>query len=102
MKKNQTHFKFDGESIDIIRFPDSAHTYDSVGWLLKEQKILHIPDLVNPNQMPYLDFGGSEKYDGFADNIKMLSQLDFDYFSGGHGNIGSKKDLDFMQPIKSL
>lgn len=94
---DQNTTTFEDQTIELIRFDTPAHTHDSAAWLLKEQGILHAPDMLNPDQMPYRGFGGSETFVGYSDNIDTLAAQDFAYFSGGHGNIGSPEDVAFMQ-----
>lgn len=88
--------KFEDQNIKVIRFKPSAHSHDSVAWLLEGEKLIHSPDIVNPNQLPYHGFGGSHTFTGFRDNLEQLKKGDWQFFSAGHGNIGSKKDVDFM------
>jgi glyoxylase-like metal-dependent hydrolase (beta-lactamase superfamily II) len=89
-------FKFEDETISVEWLNNAAHVSDSATWLFENEKVLHIPDYVNPNQVPYLGFGGSHTYNWFRDDLTQIQKHNFDYFSGGHGNIGSKADLSFM------
>jgi len=93
-KKNMT--TFEDQVLKVIRYAPSAHSKDSVAWLLVKERIIHSPDIVNANQLPFLGFGGSETFHGYRENLLQLKQANWDYFSSGHGNIGSKKDIDFM------
>jgi hypothetical protein len=43
-------------------FVRAAHTDDAAGWLLVSERVLHLPDLVNPDQPPFWRFAGSENY----------------------------------------
>lgn len=94
---NQDSVTFEDQTIRLIRFDQPAHTYDSAAWLLAEQGILHAPDLANPDQMPYRNFGASEEYHGYPENIDALAAQEFTFFSGGHGNVGGPADIAFMQ-----
>ncbi|WP_020560857.1 MBL fold metallo-hydrolase [Thiofilum flexile] len=78
-------------------FKRAAHTDDSAAWLMVEEGVLHAPDMTNPDQMPYLGFGGSENAVYLTANLEQLAAGDWKYFSGGHGNIGSHADITFMQ-----
>lgn len=89
--------QFENLSIQLHGFENPAHAYDSAGWLLVEEGLLHAPDMLNPNQMPFLNFGGSETYNNYPENLQALNNLPWRYFSGGHGNIGSKADFTFME-----
>ena len=94
---DQDSVRFEDQTIRLIRFETPAHTYDSTAWLLVEQGILHAPDLTNPDQMAYRNFGGSEQYDGYPENLAVLAAQKFTYFSGGHGNVGGPEDIAFMR-----
>jgi len=88
--------QFEGVTLRAKGFVNAAHDEDSAVWLLEEEKVAHIPDMINPNQMPWMNFGGSKHYAPLADNIRSLAQLNWDFFSGGHGNVGAKADIKFM------
>jgi glyoxylase-like metal-dependent hydrolase (beta-lactamase superfamily II) len=93
---NQGTFTFENLTVQAQGFLRAAHTDDSAGWLLIQEKVMHAPDMTNPDQMAYLNFGGSENATYLEQNLLQLAQGDWNYFSGGHGNIGSKKDIQFM------
>lgn len=88
--------RFEDITISVHTLSPAAHTYDSAVWLLREEKIAHIPDVVNPDQMPFLGFGNSDTFSGYEDNLLAIQALPWEHFSGGHGNIGSKADFKFM------
>lgn len=94
-------FQFEGLTVQAIGFARAAHTDDSAAWLLKQDGILHAPDMTNPDQMPYLGFGGSENAVYLADNLAQMAAADWRFFSGGHGNIGSRADITFNQTYLS-
>lgn len=97
LKGNTATTKFEDVTIQMTLIEDSMHTYDSAAWKLVEEDVLHIPDVVNPDQLPYLGFGGSLKFEGYEENMQQVRDIGFTFFSGGHGNIGSMADFDFMQ-----
>lgn len=90
-------FTFEDLTVQAQGFARAAHTDDSAAWLMVQERVLHAPDMTNPDQMPYLGFGGSENAVYLPDNLAQLAQGDWQYFSGGHGNVGSKADIAFMQ-----
>ncbi len=90
-------FKFENLTVKAQGFVRAAHTDDSAAWLLTQEKVLHAPDMTNPDQMPYLGFGGSENSLYLAKNLQQIAKGDWEFFSGGHGNIGSHADITFMQ-----
>lgn len=88
--------QFEGVTVRVRGFDNASHDSDSGVWLLEEEKVAHIPDMINANQMPYMNFAGAKYYAPLADNIKALAALDWNFFSGGHGNVGGKADIQFM------
>lgn len=88
-------FKYEGLTVQLHGFVHAAHTDDASAWLLVEDKVVHSPDLVNPDQPPFWEFAGAENYVYYRPNLKALAALDWKYLNGGHGNVGSKDDLVF-------
>jgi glyoxylase-like metal-dependent hydrolase (beta-lactamase superfamily II) len=100
---NLGEFKFEGLTVRAMGFEHAAHADDSAAWLLVQEGVIHVPDLINPDQMPYLNFGGSENYVYYPQNLQQIAKANWTILSGGHGNIGSRADMDFMQTyIKDL
>ena len=89
-------FDFDGLTIELHGFEWAAHTDDHAAWLLKQDRIIHSPDLINPDQPPFWRFAGNERFRFHEDNLKQIYDLEWDYLSGSHGNIGSRVDIDFQ------
>ena len=89
-------FDFEGLTIELHGFEWAAHSDDHSAWLLKEDRIIHSPDLINPDQPPFWRFAGNERFRFHEDNLKQIYDLDWDYLSGSHGNIGSRVDIDFQ------
>ena len=89
-------FDFDGLTVELHGFEWAAHSDDHSAWLLKQDRILHSPDLINPDQPPFWRFAGNERFRFHEDNLKQIYDLEWDYLSGSHGNIGSRVDIDFQ------
>lgn len=90
-------FVFEDLTVELHGFERASHSRDHGIWLLKEEKIAHIPDLINPDQPPFWAFAGSETFLYYEENIEQLAQLEWKFFNGGHGNIGSRKDIEFYR-----
>ncbi len=88
-------FAFEGLTVELHGFAHAGHTEDHGAWLLKEERVLHAPDLLNPDQPPFWNFAGSERFTYLADNLKEANALDWDHFNGGHGNVGAHDDFAF-------
>jgi len=89
-------FKFGNQTIELHGFIHPAHTDDHAVWLLTQQKVLHAADLMNPDQLPFWRFGGSETFLYYEDNLKEAQQLNWKFINAGHGNIGSHDDFIFF------
>lgn len=89
------NFAFEGLTVELHGFAHAGHTDDHSAWLLKEERVLHAPDLLNPDQPPFWSFAGSERFTYLTDNLKEANALDWDFFTGGHGNVGAHADFDF-------
>lgn len=89
-------FKFEKLTVEMHRFAKPAHTDDHSAWLLREEKVAHSPDLLNPDQLPMLGFAVSDTVVYHGANLREVMALDWTHFVGGHGNVGSKQDFEFQ------
>jgi len=64
-------------------------------FLLEEERVGHSADLINIDQLPFGGFAGQDPLVLFKPNLEFARSLEFDWFCGGHGNIGEKSDFDF-------
>lgn len=90
-------FKFESLTVDLHGLVHAAHTDDHGAWLLRDERVLHLPDHINPDQPPFWAWGGSENFTYFESNLEEVAKLDWDYLSGGHGNVGSRADVEFYR-----
>ncbi|SFM23923.1 Glyoxylase, beta-lactamase superfamily II [Methanolobus profundi] len=97
----QGSFKFEGLTVELHGFERASHCDDHGVWLLVEEKVAHLPDLVNPDQLPFWAFAGSENFVYYEANVEQLGSLDWTYLSGGHGNVGDKADIEFYRSFLS-
>ncbi|TVX92422.1 MBL fold metallo-hydrolase [Paenibacillus agilis] len=88
-------FKFENQVVELHGFDRAAHTDDHAAWLIKGEKVLHAPDLLNPDQPSFWNFAGSENFVYLEQNYKDVLKLDWKWLNGGHGNVGEKKDINF-------
>jgi glyoxylase-like metal-dependent hydrolase (beta-lactamase superfamily II) len=89
-------FTFEKLTVALHRFAKPAHTDDHSAWLLKEERIAHSPDLLNPDQLPMMGFAVSDTIVYHESNLREVMALDWVHFVGGHGNVGSKADFEFQ------
>lgn len=89
-------FEFEGLTVQLNGFTRAAHTDDAAVLLLVQEKVAHLPDLVNGDQPPFRNFAQSENYVYYRPNVNELGALDWVHLVGGHGNVGSKEDIRFI------
>lgn len=92
---DEKSFTFEGLTVDVVPAEDDAHSHDHSIFVLTDEKVAHIPDVINPDQPPFWSFAGSASYLGYRELIEQIGSLDWDYLSGGHGNVGSRDDVAF-------
>ena len=97
LSKKDDQFKFERQTIELHRFVKAGHTDDHSVWLLKQEKVAHSPDLLNPDQLPMMGFAVSDTLVYHDSNLRQVEMLDWKYFIGGHGNIGSHDDFKFQR-----
>ena len=97
LSKKDDQFKFEKQTIELHRFVKAGHTDDHSVWLLKQEKVAHSPDLLNPDQLPMMGLAVSDTLVYHDSNLRQVEMLDWKYFIGGHGNIGSHDDFKFQR-----
>lgn len=93
----QGSFQFEDLTVELHGFERAAHTDDHGVWLLVREEVAHLPDFLNPDQLPFWSFAGSENFVYYETNLDQLAELDWTYLSGGHGNVGSRADVEFYR-----
>lgn len=88
-------FTFEGLTVELHGFEWPAHSDDHAAWLLTQERVIHSPDLINPDQPPFWRFASNEKFQWHEDNLKQIYDLEWDHLSGSHGNLGTREDIDF-------
>ncbi|KAL6405638.1 hydrolase [Ilyonectria robusta] len=88
-------FQFEDVTVQLSGFTRGAHCDDAGAWLLVQEKVVHLPDLLNGDQPPFWRFATAENYVYYRPNINQLGGLDWIHHVGGHGNVGSKEDIRF-------
>lgn len=86
---------FEGVELRLRGLPRPGHSPDHAVYLLAEERIGHSADLINIDQLPFGGFAGQDPLVLFKPNLEFARDLEFDWFCGGHGNIGEKSDFAF-------
>jgi glyoxylase-like metal-dependent hydrolase (beta-lactamase superfamily II) len=87
--------EFDGVELRLHGLPRPGHSPDHAVFMLTQERIGHSADLINIDQLPFGGFAGQDPLVLFKPNLEFARDLEFDWFCGGHGNIGEKSDFDF-------
>jgi glyoxylase-like metal-dependent hydrolase (beta-lactamase superfamily II) len=87
--------RFEDVTVRLAGFPFPCHAPDHAMFLIEEEHVGHTADVVNVDQLPFGGFGGQEPLVLLTANLEFIRSLGFDWFCGGHGNIGEKSDVDF-------
>lgn len=91
----RNRFTFEGLTVRVVPLEFSGHAHDHSVYVLEGTGVIHVPDVINPDQPPFWAFAGAESYLGYRDMINTIGSLEWNYLSGGHGNVGSHDDVDF-------
>jgi glyoxylase-like metal-dependent hydrolase (beta-lactamase superfamily II) len=89
-------FEFEGLAVELHGFVRAAHADDASALLLVQEEVAHLPDLINGDQPPFRRFAESENYIYYRPNVNELGALNWTHLVGGHGNVGSKDDIRFI------
>ena len=99
-------FHFEGHEVRLRGFEWAAHTEDHGAWLLPGERVAHVPDLISPDQPPFWRFAANERFLFTEDNLRAVDAMEWDYLSGGHGNIGDHGDiaaeLEFIADVRAV
>jgi glyoxylase-like metal-dependent hydrolase (beta-lactamase superfamily II) len=71
-------FDFDGLTVELHGFEWAAHSDDHSAWLLEQDRIIHSPDLINPDQPPFWRFAGNERFRFHEDNVRQIYDLEWE------------------------
>ncbi|MGW1006380.1 MBL fold metallo-hydrolase [Streptomyces sp. NPDC002520] len=88
-------FTFEDLGVQMHGFEWAAHTDDHSAWQLSTEKIVHCPDLMGPDQPPFWRFTANERFLFAERNLYEVQEMEWDFLSAGHGNIGSRADVRF-------
>ena len=88
-------FEFD-DTVWIVYTPvESGHSTDSSIFFNSTERFVHAADLVEPGNLPFLNFNNSVSVRAFEDAVEHLLEFDWDFLNGGHGDVGGRADAEF-------
>ena len=69
-----------------------GHGTDMIAVVVQPEAVAFVVDVVSARRLFYRDFPGSD-VDQWIQQVKKVEALDFDILIGGHGPVGTKKDV---------
>ncbi|MBM4237644.1 MAG: MBL fold metallo-hydrolase, partial [Euryarchaeota archaeon] len=88
-------FDFEGERIRVGT-PPPGHSDDNSWILLPLDGVVHNVDMIHPGQIEFDNFGVGHYIRGYEEALRELLTLDWSIMTAGHGNIGSREDVQFV------
>lgn len=96
-------FGFGGKTFELTNL-GSGHDNHMLAVVVRPENVGFIVDVAAVNRLPFRTLGGANM-DDWIGQIKTAQSLDFEIFTGGHGPIGVKADLDnqlaYMMDLKA-
>ena len=96
-------FEHGGKTFELT-YLGPGHGKDMLAVVLRPENVAFIVDVAAPKRLFYQNFGGAN-LDDWEAQIEKARTLDFEVFAPGHGNVGTKADLDevlvYMQDLRS-
>lgn len=94
---DKASFQFEGVTVSAQGLTSTLKSHDNAIWMIEQDKVAHQPHLLNPDQIPFMNFAGAKSYDSYKMQLAQVQTLDWTFLSSGHGDIGSKADVKFTQ-----
>ena len=95
-------FHWNGETVDVIHFPNPSHTDGDVVIFFRDSNVVHTGDqYINRNGFPYIDQDVGGTAQGLRDNIASLLEIidDETTIIPGHGPLATKADLQWFHDV---
>ena len=95
-------FHWNGETVDVIHFPDPSHTDGDVVIFFRDSNVVHTGDqYINRNGFPFIDLDVGGTAQGLRDSIASLLEIidDETVIIPGHGPLASKADLQWFHDV---
>ncbi len=90
-------FEFEGVTVRAHGLISTLEEHDSAIWIIEQDKVAHQPHLLNPDQIPFMNFAGARSYDSYKMQLAQVQSFDWTFLSSGHGDIGTMADVQFTQ-----
>ena len=93
----QTTLDFEGVKLKVVGFKYPTHSLDQNVFLVEPYNVVITPDFVSPDQLPFFRFSyAAANVGSYRENLEVLNTLPWTRLIGGHGNFGTKADVNFL------
>lgn len=97
------HFYFERFRISVFT-PPAGHSTDNSMILIDREKVLHFADSIWPDKLPFARFFAAQQMISYEETLHQMLDLRWDILNSGHGNIGSREDvqiaIDYVNDIR--
>lgn len=91
-----------GDHTIELRYHGPNNGRGSISMRFRPQNTLFVVDWIVLGRMPYKDLPGYD-IEGMIDSTREVLEIKFDTFVGGHGDLGTKKDVrSYLRYLESL
>ena len=81
-----------GKTIELVNL-GNGHDNHMLVTIVRPENVAFVVDVAAPKRLPFRDFPRSD-IGGWFKQLETAKALDFEVFAPGHGNVGTKADLD--------
>ena len=96
-------FEFEGMKVQVHTPAAYTHSPDNSLFYLPSERLVHFPDAVIPGNLPFMFFNTGLDVSSLLEGIDLMLSLDWDFYNGGYGYIGSRQDVqmhrDYTQDV---
>lgn len=96
--------QFEGLDIEVHTPHNYAHSSDTSVFYLRDEKVVHLADVIEPFDLPFISLSNAMDAKAFEQSIIDLLTLDWHFLNGGHGNVGNREIaeyyLGYMRDLK--
>ena len=82
-----------GNKLVKLEYHQAAHSPGNIMIYLPKEKVMTMIDIVFPTWVPVHEFAIAEDINAYYDIYDEILSHDFDFYIGGHANLGTYKDV---------
>lgn len=90
-------FQFEDVTVTAQRLSSTLQSHDNAIWTIVQDKVALQTHLLNPDQVPFMNFAGAKNYNSYKMQLEEVQSFDWTFLSSGHGGIGTKADVKYTQ-----